>query len=177
MSSERQSYSNNEKLTVLADYEKGVIGYGFVALSAKYNVPVETFRGWHEVEDQLKAAAKNRQVAIRVSRWFRLSGAGHKPARSEVKERLYEWVTARNAKDLRVKDAHIRPQAMNISRLRIVTTLPALRPLQAACPGSRDAETSSPAARQRHNRFQLMHLRSTVNSFSRPSTSSKKHNI
>ncbi|KAG6967219.1 hypothetical protein JG688_00006406, partial [Phytophthora aleatoria] len=92
MSSERRSYSINEKLAVIANYQKGVKGHGFAALSAKHNVPVETIRGWHKVEDQMKAALKNRQVATRVSR----------------------RVTARNTKGLRVKDAYIRLQAKNI---------------------------------------------------------------
>lgn len=89
MSSERRSYSINEKLAVLADYQKGVKDSGFAALSAKHNIPVETIRGWHEVEDQLKEALKNHQVATRVSRRFRLSGAGRKPAHSEFEEKLF----------------------------------------------------------------------------------------
>ncbi|KAE9050577.1 hypothetical protein PR001_g2244 [Phytophthora rubi] len=106
----------NEKLAVLADYQKGVKGHGFEALSTKHNVPAKTIRGWHDVEDQLKEALKNRQVATRVSRRLRLNGARRKPAHSELEERLFEWIAARNAKGLRVKDAYIRLQAKNMYR-------------------------------------------------------------
>ncbi|KAG2783542.1 hypothetical protein JG687_00016105 [Phytophthora cactorum] len=101
MSSERRSYTIHEKLAIQADYKKGVKGHEFLALSSKHNVPVEAIREWHDIEDQLKAAAKNRQVAT--------DG--------------FVSVTARNAQGLRVKDAYTCLQAKNIY---VVTTLQAL---------------------------------------------------
>ncbi|OWZ01564.1 hypothetical protein PHMEG_00027019 [Phytophthora megakarya] len=87
-----------------------VKGHEFAALSAKHNTCVETIRSWCKAEDRLKSALKDRQVATRVSRRLRLSGAGLKPGHLELEERLHDWLVARNSKGLRVKDSYIRLQ-------------------------------------------------------------------
>ncbi|RLN44975.1 hypothetical protein BBJ28_00005718 [Nothophytophthora sp. Chile5] len=113
-STTRRSYSVNEKLVILADYKMGVNGCGFLALAKRHGIPPATLRGWWRDRDKLRAAVRNRQVASRSVR--RLNGGGRKAAHEDVETQLHAWVLDRNEKGLRVKDAYMRLQALNIYR-------------------------------------------------------------
>ncbi|ETN17678.1 hypothetical protein PPTG_21674 [Phytophthora nicotianae INRA-310] len=89
--SKHRNYTIKEKLDILSQHVKGVKGKGFFALGKKHQIASGTIRGW--------------------------LGDGGSPAKhGDVERRLHEWILDRNAMGLRVKDAYIRLQAVNIYR-------------------------------------------------------------
>jgi transposase-like protein len=108
----RRTYSLKFKLDIIREYEAGVTGQGFTALSKKFGLSRSVIRGWWSQREALKASLKDDDILTRKSR--RLAGGGRKAFHAEMEERLHAWVLERNAKGLRVKDIYMSKMALNI---------------------------------------------------------------
>jgi transposase len=112
MASQRKSYTFQKKLLVLAEYQKGVDGYGIVSLAKKFGLSHHTLPGWIKNQEKLANTVQDRDVETRRSR--RLEGGGRKTSFGSLEEKLHNWVKDKNRKGLKVKDQYMKQKALTL---------------------------------------------------------------
>jgi hypothetical protein len=106
----RHSFSLNLKIGILAEYEPGMKGKGFLALAKKCNTTTSTIRKWLMNKDKLLQCVNDPDVSTKMAR--RLKGCGRKHEHGELENILIAWVKDRNRLGLRIKDIALKAREL-----------------------------------------------------------------
>jgi transposase-like protein len=101
----RRSFTIQQKLSILSEYEENVPGKGYAAVSKKYGIDTKTLRDWKKNSECYKSVLHN--PTQRTSKERRLEGGGRKAFYPDLDAKCIEWIKERNREGLRVTDKYI----------------------------------------------------------------------
>lgn len=101
----RRNFSLKEKIDIASQYKPNKIGFGYTALSKKYNVSRTSVQRWVKQIEALKDCLNDQNMQIRQRR--RIPGGGRKAVYAELEADLLDFFKQQTLRGMRVTETEL----------------------------------------------------------------------